>query len=110
MAPKAWELGSNLAKLFVGLALPGMVEKAIQYGREEKNFRDRQLILQSGGVAPTPHRATINVNQNNAQWNAGHSTLADFSQDTIELVAAIRDNAPQGQIDVKLEKVESTED
>src|SRR5215469_2450732 len=91
VAPQAYELGSNLAKLFTGLALPELVMKAIENRMAAHDFKDRQMILQAAGVVPSPHGATIHVNQNNAQWNSGNSRLPDFSQDVIELVAAIRD-------------------
>jgi hypothetical protein len=91
VAPKAHEIGSNLAKMFVGMAQPHMVKRSIEAGMESDGFRDRQMILQSGGIAPSPKGINVNVQQNNQQNNVSESALPDFDSDCIDLVATVRE-------------------
>lgn len=91
VAPKAREIGSNLAKMFVGMAQPHMVKRSIEAGMEADGFKDRQLILQSGGTAPSPKGIQIVNQQNNQQVNSEPSALPDFDSQVIDLVATVRE-------------------
>lgn len=87
VTPRAYSIGSNLSKIFVSMAQPMLAQKAISEGMGQ-SFKDRQMILQAGGTAPTPHGTTINVQQNNAQVN--QSALPDFSETVLDIVDAAR--------------------
>lgn len=89
VAPRAYEMGHKLAKLFVGLAQPELAQVAIAAAMDKKSgFKDRQMMLQAGGTAPTPKGIQIAVQQNN-QINT--SELPDFDNQTLDLVDSARD-------------------
>ena len=87
IAPRAYQMGHTLAKLFVGLAQPELAQVSIAAARNKKDgFKDRQMILQSGGIAPSPKGIQIAVNQTNVT----QSELPDFDSQTIDLADTVR--------------------
>lgn len=87
VAPRAYEMGHKLAKLFVGLAQPELARVAIAAAKDKKNgFKDRQMMLQAGGTAPSPQG--INVAIQNTQITT--TDMPDFDGQTIDLAEAVR--------------------
>ncbi len=87
VAPRAYEMGHTLAKLFVGLAQPELAQIAIACARDRKTgFKERQMLLQAGGIAPSSKGIQIAVNQTNVTT----SELPDFDAQTIDLADCVR--------------------
>jgi hypothetical protein len=87
VAPRAYEMGHKLARLFVGLAQPELAKVSIEAGLDKENgFKDRQMMLQAGGTAPSPKGIQIAVQQTNV--SAGE--LPDFDNQTIDLADTVR--------------------
>lgn len=86
IVPRAWEMGHQLAKLQVGLAQPTLAKIAISAAKDKKSgFRDRQMLMQAGGIAPSPKGIQIAVNQTNVT-----NGMPDFDNQTIDLAEAVR--------------------
>lgn len=84
------ELCSNLAAINAALALPEIVDAAIDSALEPDGQKDRQMLLQHSGFLPVPGGATSNAHQLG-------STVCDpsyrsFEQDILEEEAMDREN------------------
>ena len=85
---EAARIGIETARMLVGMAQPQLIQKAIEFGMTPEGFKDRQLVLQAGGIAPSPKGINIALQQNNQQVSG--SQLPDFELDELDIVQAVR--------------------
>jgi len=85
---EAARIGIETARMLVGMAQPQLIQKAIEFGMTPEGFKDRQLVLQAGGIAPSPKGINIALSQTTQQVSG--STLPDFETDELEIIEAVR--------------------
>lgn len=88
VAPEAFRYGINMAKMFVGMAQPNLVKKSIEVALTPEGVKDREMLFKATGLVPTSKGINI-VNSQTNQANGG-SGMPDFSEEVIDLVAAVR--------------------
>jgi hypothetical protein len=77
-APRAYDLGFNLSKMFVGMAQPELVKRSIEAAMDTKTgFADRRMLLQAGGTAPSSKGGF------NLQFTIHRSILRSFQTSTV---------------------------
>lgn len=101
----AYEHNTNLANYMASVHQPDIVEHTINRALTDDGFKDRKLILESLGFAPTPKGPSILIqNKISAQASAGdggkgNMGLVPFEDDVMEISPAAR-----GVVDAELVK------
>lgn len=64
----AMKFRENATLMIASMNAPGLLEKSVEYGMQKDGFKDRQAVLQSAGVFPSPQGTRISIlNQNSAR-------------------------------------------
>lgn len=88
----------NVAKLIAALNMDEVMERAVKEAKKPTGFKDRERLLQSAGLYPTPAGVTINNSPTAiaaaraAASAAAESTngLGEFERDTVESTSFLR--------------------
>lgn len=100
IAEAAYDNSVAVSRLIEALNLEEIMDRAVKEAKKPDGFKDREKILQSAGLYPTPSGATF-INQNNSVTSASLRSgpvsatdgLESMEDDTIEFTTLVRGGA-----------------